>query len=577
MSRRNPSISSILLGLACFASCLALKASPNKPKPTTDDLAKALRGGDWRAGTNLGVEIYRTRKTGDFLEQAIQAFEDSGALFMECYDLNSDGSIDKNEYRVITDSDQSNYPILFYNLGRALIEQKQWDKAGESLRIAAECPQKSDSKFRAMHDYSILVAKNMIKPPKPFGNLGMAFQPTKPRKPMAFEGRAESVFDYYSVLSDLKSKGLKDVSPKANKNLYIHDRRLEFRSLYLEVDLQLRKYKNYEVAVKHLVTLVNEFDELSRPDSVGSKTIARMVETGHSVKYLSQILKKFPDELNYANSVYWKRKAASLTTKIKKNSHRERAAQYEKRINFRKLNPVFREKLKPLLPPPTWVDMHPLGPVKPNQPDQPAIKTTGKSDPWREFYEKFRVKAPPQSFDACLKLENFAKQSLANDKTGKREFYLYLMWKDFSKRPKGTNSGSIATSYKNYLKDSYKKEYPDALFKDYDEKKEENIGLIVASKYRRNLDQSIDKILAHHPDGSLKEYYYALLFEYDQLVCELGPLKGYNQYEQCRDRLKKEFESIQRQGYLSRDLEKIGRDKDLFRNLHDDFMKKHMR
>ena len=35
------------------------------------------------------------------------------------------------------------------------------------------------------------------------------------------------------------------------------------------------------------------------------------------------------------------------------------------------------------------------------------------------------------------------------------------------------------------------------------DKKEENIGLIVASKYRRNLDQSIDKILAHHPDGSI--------------------------------------------------------------------------
>ena len=47
-------------------------------------------------------------------------------------------------------------------------------------------------------------------------NLGMAFQPSEPRKPMAFEGKP---FDYNAVLSDLMSKGLKDASPKAHRNL----------------------------------------------------------------------------------------------------------------------------------------------------------------------------------------------------------------------------------------------------------------------------------------------------------------------------------------------------------------------
>ena len=115
------------------------------------------------------------------------------------------------------------------------------------------------------------------------------------------------------------------------------------------------------------------------------------------------------------------------------------------------------------------------------------------------------------------------------------------------------------------------------MFLSYIEKKEVKEGLVVHSKYRRSLFECIDKILAHHPDGSLKEYYFDLFSEFNQLVCELGPSKGHNQYEEFRDRLKKELESIKLQNFLSHDLESIGRDKDLFRNLHDGFMKKHVR
>ena len=264
MSRSNSNLSSIFLGLACLVLSFALKAAPGKPKTTLEDLAQALRSGDWRAGTNLGVEIYRARKTDDFLEQAIGAFEDH-ELFMKRYDLNSDGSIDKNEFRGISESDKSNYPILFYNLGRAFIDKEEWDKAGKSLRTAAECPLKSDSKFRAMHDYSILVAKNMIEDPKqPFANLGMAFQPSEPRKPMAVEGKP---FDYNAVLSDLMSKGLKDVSPKAHRNLLTDKKRREYLSLYQEIHRQVERYKNLQGAIPYIINLIKNYDALSRPDS----------------------------------------------------------------------------------------------------------------------------------------------------------------------------------------------------------------------------------------------------------------------------------------------------------------------
>ena len=156
---------------------------------------------------------------------------------------------------------------------------------------------------------------------------------------------------------------------------------------------------------------------------------------------------------------------------------------------------------------------------------------------------KFSVVAPPQSYDECSNLERYANRSLASDKTGKKDFYLYLMWRDFSKRMKGITSGSVSTSgsvaisYKNHLLNSYKAGVPDAVFLSYIEKKEVQEGLVVHSKYRRSLFECIDKILAHHPDGSLKEYYFDL--EFNQLVCELGPSKGHNQYEEFRDRLKR--------------------------------------
>ena len=58
------------------------------------------------------------------------------------------------------------------------------------------------------------------------------------------------------------------------------------------------------------------------------------------------MLKDFPNELNYALFVYWKRNAGA-DKKIIKKVHRERAEEYEKKVNYAKLNPVFWEKLKP--------------------------------------------------------------------------------------------------------------------------------------------------------------------------------------------------------------------------------------
>jgi tetratricopeptide (TPR) repeat protein len=147
-------IGSLAIALPLFAGISLFGKSPTKLKtPTTEQLKSAADKGDWRACNNYAVKN---------LPQAFEYLRKGERFFLEKYDTDNNSILSKKEHKALPKNLQTEYPLLFFNLGTLYRKKQDFKKAGRCLLIASQ----PDSlvALSARNDYGVLLEKGLIEP-----------------------------------------------------------------------------------------------------------------------------------------------------------------------------------------------------------------------------------------------------------------------------------------------------------------------------------------------------------------------------------------------------------------------------
>jgi hypothetical protein len=428
---------------------------------TMDLLDIAFQAGDWKAGNNLGAQYYHSENPTDFIK-ATDFFKKSSILFLNDYDTNDDGTLQQEEYNQIPKEDRIKYPALFYNLGQIMIEEQEWEKAAKYLRISAESGMDSEVKHMARHDYAILIAKKKIKNPEELLKIndGIAFE----RKQSAFSFlKTRPEFNLSDSLNEISQSEFPQIAEVAKRNF----KKYEMKELVRVNSAAIHQNKNIEI-YSSSEKLANEFGRVD----LASKGIIYIIDKQpKDANKIRNILKKFPDELNYSYYILYSIKALREDVNF-----RYRAKDFNEKVNFKKLDPDFQNKLDEYLPKTQTVATQKKfkepakAKVQRSIYDKSAHRSGGdRETKLLEFYNSYVKKAPPSNLDQCKSADIFIKKNKLIDDTGEAEFYLYLIWDAYHKNH-GIFSKDPSISQNNvseYLNDAHSKKYLDAIWHHY--------------------------------------------------------------------------------------------------------------
>ena len=214
--------------------------------------------------------------------------------------------------------------------------------------------------------------------------------------------------------------------------------------------------------------LANEFGRVD----LASKGIIYIIDKQpKDANKIRNILKKFPDELNYSYYILYSIKADREDVNF-----RYRAKDFNEKVNFKKLDPDFQNKLDEYLPNTPIVAKQKKfkEPAKAKVQHSIYNKSAHRSGGDREnkllyFYNSYIKKTPPSDLDQCNSADNWIKKNKLIDDTGEAEFYLYLIWDAYHK--KYGRFSLYPTISKNkvsdYLNDAHSKNYLDAIWHHY--------------------------------------------------------------------------------------------------------------